>query len=112
MNSLSWKTPTQPLPAETNPRFVFERLFGSGDTAEERRLRVEEDRSILDGLTREIAALTGRLGGHDRTRLGEYLDSIRDVEQRIARAESTNADFEVPERPVGVAGDLPRVRPS
>ena len=102
MNSLSWKTPTQPLPAETNPRFVFERLFGSGDTAEERRLRVAEDRSILDGLTREIAALAGRLGGRDRTKLGEYLDSIRDVEQRIARAESTNADFAVPERPVGV----------
>ena len=102
MNSLSWKTPTQPLPAETNPRFVFERLFGTGDTAEERQLRVEEDRSILDGLTREIAALSGRLGGHDRTKLGEYLDSIRDVEQRIARAESTNSDFAVPERPVGV----------
>ena len=102
MNSLSWKTPTMPLPAETNPRFVFERLFGTGDTAEERQLRVEEDRSILDGLTREIAALSTRLGGHDRTKLGEYLDSIRDVEQRIARAESTNTDFAVPERPVGV----------
>ena len=102
MNSMSWKTPTQPLPAETNPRFVFERLFGTGDTPEERQVRVEEDRSILDGLTREIAALTSRLGGHDRTKLGEYLDSIRDVEQRIARAESTNSDFAVPERPVGV----------
>ncbi|MCE2539287.1 MAG: DUF1552 domain-containing protein, partial [Acidobacteria bacterium] len=102
MNSLSWKTPTMPLPAETNPRFVFERLFGTGDTAEERQLRVEEDRSILDGLTREIAALSSRLGGHDRTKLGEYLDSIRDVERRIARAESTNTDFAVPERPVGV----------
>ena len=102
MNSMSWKTPTQPLPAETNPRFVFERLFGTGDTPEERQARVEEDRSILDGLTREIAALTSRLGGHDRTKLGEYLDSIRDVEQRIARAESTNSDFAVPERPVGV----------
>ena len=102
MNSLSWKTPTMPLPAETNPRFVFERLFGSGDTAEERQLRVEEDRSILDGLTREIAALTSRLGGHDRTKLDEYLGTIRDVEQRIVRAESTNSDFAVPERPVGV----------
>ena len=102
MNSLSWKTPTLPLPAETNPRFVFERLFGAGDDVAARRLRAEEDLSILDGLSREIAALAGRLGGRDRGKLGEYLDSIRDVERRIARAESTNADFAVPERPAGV----------
>ena len=102
MNSLSWKTPTMPLPAETNPRFVFERLFGSGDTAEERQARVNDDHSILDGLSQEIARLSGRLGGHDRTKLDEYLGTIRDVEQRIVRAESTNSDFEVPERPAGV----------
>ena len=102
MNSISWKSPTQPLPAETNPRFAFERLFGSGDSAEERAVRVQEDRSILDGLSQEIAALSSKLGGHDRTKLGEYLDAIRDVEQRIAKAESTNSDFEVPDRPVGV----------
>ena len=102
MNSISWKSPTQPLPAETNPRFAFERLFGSGDSAEERAVRVQEDRSILDGLSQEIAARSSKLGGHDRTKLGEYLDAIRDVEQRIAKAESTNSDFEVPDRPVGV----------
>ena len=102
MNSLSWKTPTMPLPAETNPRFVFERLFGSGDTPEERQARVDDDRSILDGLSQEIARLSGRLGGHDRTKLDEYLGTIRDVEQRIVRAESTNSDFAVPERPAGV----------
>ena len=102
MNSLSWKTPTMPLPAETNPRFVFERLFGTGDTAEERAVRVQEDRSILDGLSQEIAALSGKLGGSDRDKLGEYLGAIRDVELRIARAESTNSDFDLPERPVGV----------
>ncbi len=102
MNSLSWKTPTMPLPAETNPRFVFERLFGSGDTAEARAIRVQEDRSILDGLSREIAKLSGTLGGSDRDKLSEYLGAIRDVEQRISRAESTNRDFDLPERPVGV----------
>ena len=102
MNSMSWKSPTQPLPAETNPRFVFERLFGSADTAEARAIRVQEDRSILDGLAEEISALSSKLSGHDRTKLGEYLDAIRDVEQRIARAELTNNDFAVPERPVGV----------
>ena len=102
MNSLSWKTPTMPLPAETNPRFVFERLFGSGDTPEERLVRTQEDRSILDGLSLEISKLNGQLGGHDRAKLGEYLEAIRDVEQRIAKAELTNSDFEVPDRPVGV----------
>jgi hypothetical protein len=99
---MSWKTPTIPLPAETNPRFVFERMFGSGDTAEARLVRTEEDRSILDGITREIARLKGRLGAPDRAKLGEYLDAIRDVEQRIARAESTNSGVAVPERPAGV----------
>ena len=102
MNSLSWKTPTMPLPAETNPRFVFERMFGSGDTAEQRLARAQEDRSILDGVTAEISKLRTRLGGHDRQKLGEYLDAIRDVEQRIAKAESYNSGFDIPDRPVGV----------
>ncbi|HAN61625.1 MAG TPA: hypothetical protein DCQ11_12265 [Gammaproteobacteria bacterium] len=102
MNSMSWKTPTMPLPAETNPRFVFERLFGTGDTPEEREARAQEDRSILDGLSQEISKLSAKLGGHDRVKLGEYFDAIRDVEQRIAKSESYNSDFEVPERPVGL----------
>ena len=102
MNSISWKSPTMPLPAETNPRFAFERLFGSGDTGEERLARAREDRSILDGLSEEISKLSGKLGGQDRVKLGEYLGAIRDVEQRIAKSESTNSDFEVPDRPVGV----------
>lgn len=102
MNSMSWKTPTMPLPAETNPRFVFERLFGAGDTAEERLIRVEEDQSLLDGLTREIATLSNKLGSPDRAKLGDYLDTIRDVEQRIFKAELYNSDFEMPDRPVGV----------
>ena len=102
LNSMSWKTPTTPLPTETTPRFVFERLFGSGDTAEARQARMEEDRSILDGLSDEISRLSIKLGGHDRTKLGEYFDAIRDVEQRIAKSESSNSDFELPDRPVGV----------
>ncbi len=102
MNSMSWKTPTMPLPAETNPRFVFERLFGTGNTPEEREARAEEDRSILDGLSQEISTLANKLGGQDRAKLGEYFDAIRDVEQRIAKVESYNSDFEVPERPVGI----------
>jgi hypothetical protein len=102
MNSMSWKSPTTPLPSETHPRFVFERMFGIGATAEERLARAQEDRSILDGLTQEISHLSRRLGAGDRTKLGQYFDAVRDVEQRIVKAESTNSDFAVPEQPVGV----------
>jgi hypothetical protein len=102
MNSLSWKTPTTPLPSETNPRFVFERMFGVGSTAEERKARVDEDRSILDRLTQQISKLNNRLGARDRTKMAEYFDAVRDLEKRIAKAESYNADFSVPEQPVGV----------
>ena len=102
MNSMSWKTPTTPLPAETNPRFVFERMFGSGDTAEARLARSREDRSILDGVAQEISHLIRKLGSQDKAKLGEYFDSIRDVERRIAKNESHNSDFAVPARPVGV----------
>ena len=101
MNSMSWKSPTMPLPSETNPRFVFERLFGSGNTPEERRARREEDSSVLDGLTREISKLKKALGAHDRVKLGEYFDAVRDVEQRIAKSESGNQNVEIPERPAG-----------
>ena len=69
---------------------------------EERLARVNEDRSILDGLTQQISKLSGRLGARDRTKLGEYFDAVRDLEQRIAKAESYNSDFSVPEQPVGV----------
>jgi len=101
MNSMSWKTPTMPLPAETNPRFVFERLFGSGDTEEGRIARSREDRSILDGVTQEIEQLRRKLGRRDGTKLSEYLDGIRDVERRISRNESSSREFALPPRPAG-----------
>lgn len=101
MNSMSWKTPTMPLPAEVSPRFVFERLFGSGNTAEERHERSVEDRSILDGVTQEIASLQKHLGAGDRNKLGEYFDSVREVEQRIAKTESSNRNLVIPGRPMG-----------
>jgi hypothetical protein len=102
MNSLSWKTPTTPLPAESTPRFVFERMFGVGATAEERLARSQEDRSILDGLAEEISQLGGKLGARDRTKLAEYFDAVRDVEQRITKGEATNSDFTAPKAPVGM----------
>jgi Protein of unknown function (DUF1552) len=101
MNSMSWKTPTMPLPAETSPRFAFERLFGSGDTAEARAARSREDRSILDGVMQEIVSLRRTLGQRDGIKLTEYLDAIRDVEQRIARSESSGTGVALPERPIG-----------
>src|SRR5258706_7814381 len=102
MNSMSWKTPTMPLPSETNPRAVFERLFGSGDSPNARVARSQEDCSILDGGTQEISILRRRLCPRDGVKLSEYLDAIREVEQRISKEESTNRDLTVPERPVGV----------
>ena len=102
LNSLAWTSPTTPLPPETNPRFVFERLFGVGGTAEERQARVQEDRSILDGLTSETSRFNARLSARDRTRMAEYFDAVRALEQRIAKAESYNSDFSVPDQPVGV----------
>ena len=94
--------PDDAAATESNPRFVFERLFGSGDTAEERVIRSREDRSILDVVTRQIAQLRQRLSSGDGTKLSEYLDAIRDVEQRITKVEGYNSDLSVPERPVGV----------
>ena len=102
MNCMSWRTPTTPLPSETNPRFVFERMFGVGSTVQERLARAKEDRSLLDELTEEIADLRRSVGARDRAKLSEYFDAVRDVEQRIVKAESTNSDFAVPDQPVGV----------
>jgi len=104
MNCISWRTPTDPLPSETNPRFVFERMFGVGSTMQERMARAAEDRSLLDELSEQIADLRRKLGARDRTKLSEYFDSVRDVEQRIEKTESTNSDLSVPDQPVGVPG--------
>ena len=102
MNCMSWRNPTTPLPSETNPRFIFERMFGVGGTAEERQHRAAEDRSILDGIAQEISDLRRKLGSRDRSKLGEYFDAVRDVEARIAKAESTTSNVPVPDQPVGV----------
>ena len=105
INTLSWSTPTTPLPMEINPRTVFERLFGDGGTAEERRARTEQDGSILDAVTQQANRLRARLGAGDRNRLGDYLDNIREIERRMARAgslkdpaqSSTSAPIGIPE---------------
>jgi hypothetical protein len=103
MNTLSWATPTSPLPMEINPRVVFERLFGRGATPEARLKRMRTDRSILDFVAADLAELDAGLGARDRARLDEYLEHVREIERRIERAEAqAHAQLEVPAEPVGV----------
>ena len=103
MNTISWSSPTTPLPMETNPRTVFERLFGEAGTAAQRASRVEKERSILDSITDEARELQQQLGPKDRARLGDYLDNIREIERRITQAEAHNGARAVSlDAPVGV----------
>jgi len=103
MNSIAWRSPSLPLPMEINPRVIFERLFGDGSNAAERAQRKQEDRSILDSVTREVSQLNGGLGQRDRTIVTEYLDNVREIERRIQKAEKQVASqVEVPETPIGV----------
>jgi hypothetical protein len=108
MNTLSWRTPTTPLPMEINPRKVFERMFGQGGSAAERQARMHEDRSILDAITRDASALQATLGPSDRRTMSEYLENIREIERRIQRAETTQGDesLALPTRPAGVPFDF------
>ena len=102
ISTLCWSSPTTPLPMESNPRAVFERLFGDGTSTDPaaRLERFEKDRSILDAVTEKVARLRKTLGAADRAKLGDYLTAVRDVERRIERAEDS-LDREVPlvERP-------------
>jgi len=82
-NSMSWISPTQPLPTEINPHVAFERLFGSGATPEQRQLGRIRKASILDSVANEIPALKGTLSADDKVRLDTYLDNIRELERRI-----------------------------
>ena len=103
VNTLSWRTPTTPLPMQTNPRVVFERLFGTERDAVERRRILDEDQSILDAIVEQVSRLRTRLGTADSTRVSEYLDSVREVELRVRKMESQAiADLELPEIPTGV----------
>jgi len=82
-NSVSWTSPTQPLPTEVNPRVAFERLFGDGASPRERRLGREQNASILDSVTQEIAQFKKPLGAGDQARLDTYFENIREIERRI-----------------------------
>ena len=104
LNSISWRTPTMPNPPENNPRMVFERMFGEGGTAAQRTARMRQDRSILDGVSEEIKRLQQGLGMSDQHAVGEYIESIRDIERRIQKAEQQNGKITktVLEKPTGI----------
>jgi hypothetical protein len=104
-DTISWASPTLPLPMVNDPRLVFDQLFGLGATAEERRARQQEDHSILDGILAEVARVTRVVGATDRQRLGQYLDDIRELERRIQKVEAYNRSGEeraLPDAPIGV----------
>jgi hypothetical protein len=104
-NTISWHSPTLPVPMENDPRAVFERLFGDiGSTGSAARLaRFKKDRSILDSVTEAASALGRRLGPGDRVRLDEYLGGVRDIESRIRKAEEQSAtELPVVTQPAGI----------
>lgn len=109
INTLSWRTPTTPLPMANNPRTVFERLFGDVDSTnrQEQLARMRQQRSILDGLAQRASQFMNKTSARDRAKLDEYLEAIRDIERRIEIAEA-QADRDVPmlERPSGVPADF------
>jgi hypothetical protein len=102
-NTISWATPTSPLPMELNPQVVFERMFGDGTTAEQRAARRKRDQSILDSLTSSLSRLRSSLGATDRARLDNYEENVRAIERRLQIA--MKASVVAPENievPVGV----------
>lgn len=103
-NNLSWSSPTTPLPAEAHPRLVFEKLFGEGGTSAERQAVLRKRASLLDWVMDDVSRLKNTLGAADRGRVDGYLDSVREIERRIQKAEANVADNPLPDlgRPEGV----------
>jgi len=103
-NCLSWSSPTTPLAPEADPRVVFERLFGDGGSAADQLAEFRTNRSILDSVTEDIARLQRQVGSSDRSKVNDYLDSVRELERRIQKAEQQGAQSVLPEvdRPVAV----------
>jgi hypothetical protein len=103
MNTLSWASPTQPLPMEINPRVTFERMFGRAGSSTQRLAHMQTDRSILDSVKDDVKDLEGGLGSRDRVRLSDYLENVREIEKRIQRAEKqATTEVRVPDAPIGV----------
>jgi len=104
--TISFRTPTTPLPMEADPRKLFERLFGQGDTPQERKAITKQYSSILDLVTREAADLRRTLDAPDRAKLGDYLESVREIERRVQKMEAQDlSSLELPDVPVGATFD-------
>jgi hypothetical protein len=104
---LAWRTPTQSLPQEGNPRAVFQKLFGHGDTDKERAAILQETGSILDRVQEQAARLQASLGVKDRVVVSDYLDSVREIERRVQMAAQQDMSrLEIPDAPVGTPNDL------
>ena len=108
--TVAFRTPTQPLPMENNPRKAFYRLFGQGDNAAERHAIVEETGSILDMVSESAADLKRQLGTSDKAMVDDYLDSVRELERRVAKQkEKENSGVKLPDAPSGVQEDFGKV---
>lgn len=104
---IAWRTPTQSLPQESNPRAVFQKLFGQGDTSQERAQILSETGSILDRVQGEAHRLQASLGVSDRKVVGDYLDSVREIERRVQMAEKqSNTELNIPDAPIGTPNDI------
>src|SRR6516225_386635 len=104
---LAWRTPTQPLPQEGNPRAVFQKLFGQGDTDKERAQILHETGSILDRVKGQASRLQASLGVKDRVVVSDYLDSVREIERRVQMASKADtASLNIPDAPIGTPNDI------
>lgn len=107
-STIAFKTPTQPLPMEANPRKLYYRLFGQGDTNEERAAIASETDSLLDFVLDDARSLNKQLGAADRVMMGEYLESVRDVELQLQKlGEQDLSHLDIPNAPVGTPGNFP-----
>ena len=104
MNTLSWRTPTTPMPMEINPRKVFERMFGQGGSSAQRAARRREDQSVIDAIRDDAKSLQLSLGAQDKVTLDQYMENIREIERRIERAgqQTASATLELPDAPAGI----------
>ncbi|MET0291728.1 MAG: DUF1552 domain-containing protein [Steroidobacteraceae bacterium] len=106
-HTISFRSPTQPLPMEFNPRKVFYRLFGQGDTAEERAAITRETGSILDAISGDAKSLQGRLGTKDQAMVADYLESVREIERRVQKIQTQGTGgVELPDAPVGIPSEF------
>jgi hypothetical protein len=106
-DTISWQGPTSPLPMQNNPQVIFERLFGDGNTTEQRATRRQQSLSLLDSVTSEASTLQRTLPMADRSRLDQYMTDVREIERRVQKAaQQLSDDLDIPEAPTGVPKDV------